>query len=133
NMRVNTAVAKMIVLNNHLTGKPVNREVAEALVKMVSPVAPHLAEELWERLGHEGSLAREPFPIVTDESLLAADAVTCVVQVAGKVRDKLEVDPEISEDELAKLALASERVQQFLNGEPRKVIVRAPKLVSIVP
>ncbi len=133
NMRVNTAVAKMIVLNNHLTGKAVTREVAEVLVKLVAPVAPHIAEELWEKLGNSDSVTFAPFPVVTDESLLAAEEVTCVIQVQGKVRDKIQVDPEISEAALTKLALASPRVQEFLNGEPRKVIVRAPNLVSIVP
>lgn len=132
-MRINTAIAKMIVLNNHLTGKQVTREVAEALVLMVAPVAPHIAEELWEKLGHTESLAHHPFPAVTDESLLRDDTVTCVVQVKGKVRDRLEVAADISDADLEAAALASERVQQFLEGEPRKVIVRAPKLVNIVP
>ncbi|MDR6938945.1 leucine--tRNA ligase [Arcanobacterium hippocoleae] len=132
-MRVNTAIAKMIVLNNHLTGQKVPREAAEALVKMVAPVAPHLAEELWEKLGHQQSLAHAPFPQVKDPSLLVDDTVTCVVQVCGKVRDRLEVAPNISESELTDLALASEKVQQYLNGDPRKVVVRAPKLINIVP
>lgn len=133
NMRINTAIAKMIMLNNHLTAQAVPREAAEALVKMVAPVAPHIAEELWERLGHTDSIARAPFPVVLDESLLEEEAVTCVVQVKGKVRDRLEVSPQISEEELTQLALASEKVQQYLDGEPRKVIVRAPKLVNVVP
>lgn len=132
-MRMNTAIAKLIVLNNHLTGKSVTREVAEALVLMLAPVAPHIAEELWSKLGHESSLAREPFPVVTDESLLVDDTVICVVQVQGKVRDRLEVAADISDDELTALALNSERVAPYLNGDPRKVIVRAPKLVNIVP
>ena len=134
-MRLNTAIAKLIVLNNHLTGlDAVPREAMEALTLMVSPVAPHIAEEIWKRLGHEGSLAREDFPVVTDESLLAADKVTCVVQVKGKVRDRLEVDPDIDPAELEKLALAAPGVIRTLNGKGvRKVIVRAPKLVSIVP
>ncbi len=74
---------------------------------MTSPLAPHIAEELWSRLGHAGSLAREPFPEVADESLLRAEEVTCVVQVKGKVRDRLQVDPDISAEELERLALAS--------------------------
>lgn len=132
-MRINTAIAKMIVLNNHLTGKEVTRDVAEALVLMVAPVAPHIAEELWEKLGHTESLAHHAFPEVADESLLKDDTVTCVVQVKGKVRDRLEVAADISDADLEAAALASERVQQFLEGQPRKVIVRAPKLVNIVP
>lgn len=134
NLRVNTAIAKMIVLNNHLTGLPrVPREAAEALVVMVAPVAPHIAEELWERLGHKGGIARATFPVVTDESLLAAEEVTCVVQVAGKVRAKVSVDPEISEADLQAKVLAEPAVVKLLDGrEPKRVIVRAPKLVSLV-
>ena len=134
NMRVNTAIAKMIVLNNHLTSLDrVPREAAEALVLMVSPVAPHIAEELWAKLGHPESLAHAPFPVVTDESLLVDDTTTCVVQVKGKLRDRIEVPVDISEAELSALALASDRVAKYLEGEPRKVIVRAPNLVNIVP
>ncbi len=132
NLRINTAIAKMIILNNHLTNKRVNREVAESLVKMVAPVAPHVAEELWTRLGYTTSIATEPFPVVKDESLLVDDTVTCVVQVQGKVRDRLEVKTDISDAELTKLALESDKVQQFLDGEPRKIIVRAPRLINIV-
>jgi len=134
-MRLNTAIAKLIVLNNHLTGLgAVPREAVEALVLMTAPVAPHIAEEIWKRLGHEQSLAHEDFPVVTDEALLAAEKVTCVIQVKGKVRDRLEVDPDISEAELEKLALAAPGVIRTLDGRGvRKVIVRAPKLVSIVP
>ena len=134
-MRLNTAIAKLIVLNNHLTGLgEVPREAVEALVLMTAPVAPHIAEEIWKRLGHEHSLAHEDFPVVTDEALLAAEKVTCVVQVKGKVRDRLEVDPDISEAELEKLALEAPGVIRTLDGRGvRKVIVRAPKLVSIVP
>lgn len=134
NLRVNTAIAKMIVLNNHLTGlSQVPREAAEALVVMVAPIAPHIAEELWERLGHQGGIARAAFPVVTDESLLAAEEVTCVVQVAGKVRAKVSVDPEISEADLQAKVLAEPAVVKLLDGrEPKRVIVRAPKLVSLV-
>ena len=134
-MRLNTAIAKLIVLNNHLTGLgAVPREAVEALVLMTAPVAPHIAEEIWKRLGHEHSLAHEDFPVVTDEALLAAEKVTCVIQVKGKVRDRLEVDPDISEAELEKLALEAPGVIRTLDGRGvRKVIVRAPKLVSIVP
>ena len=134
-MRLNTAIAKLIVLNNHLTGlRAVPREAVEALVLMTAPVAPHIAEEIWKRLGHEQSLAHEDFPVVTDEALLAAEKVTCVIQVKGKVRDRLEVDPDISEAELEKLALEAPGVIRTLDGRGvRKVIVRAPKLVSIVP
>jgi len=134
NLRVNTAIAKLIEFNNLLTKKGSSpRAAVEPLVQMVAPVAPHLAEELWSRLGHQGSLAFEPFP-EADPALLVDDTVTCVIQVRGKVRDRVEVPADIGEDELRELVLGRERVQQQLGGaEPRTVIVRAPKLVNVVP
>ena len=134
NMRVNTAIAKLIVLNNHLTGlEAAPREAVEALILMVSPVAPHIAEELWMRLGHADSLAREPFPVVADESLLVEETVTAIVQVNGKVRARLEVSPSIGEDELREEALAQGPIVKLLDGrDPLKVIVRAPSLVNVV-
>ncbi|WP_298325003.1 leucine--tRNA ligase [Haloactinopolyspora sp.] len=133
-MRFNTAIARMIELNNHLTKlSAVPREVAEPLVLMIAPVAPHIAEEMWSRLGHSTSLAYEPFP-TPDPDLLVDETVTCVVQVAGKVRDRIEVPPSVDDDTLQEQALASEAVQRALEGRGvRKVIVRAPKLVNVVP
>ena len=133
-MRLNTAIAKLIVLNNHLTALTrVPRAVLEPLVLMTAPVAPHIAEELWLRLGHPGSLAFEPYP-VADPAYLVEDTVTCVVQVQGKVRARLEVSPSIAEDALRDLALADAAVQRTLDGRAvRTVIVRAPKLVNVVP
>ncbi len=132
NMRPNTAIAKLIVLNNHLTGlKQVPREAVEPLVLMTSPIAPHICEELWNRLGHDESLAHYPWP-VADERYVGQDTVTAVVQIKGKVRAKLEVSPDIDPKELESMAL--EAVADRLGGkEPRKVIVKAPKIVSIVP
>jgi len=133
-LRFNTAIAKLIELNNHLTRLPrVPRELAEPLVLMTAPVAPHLAEELWSRLGHEDSLTYQPFPLA-EPALLDDVTVTCVVQVRGKVRDRLEVPADIAETELRTLALASPRVQQAIAGAPvRTVVVRPPHLVNIVP
>jgi leucyl-tRNA synthetase len=133
-LRFNTAIAKLIVLNNHLTKLDrVPRQIAEMLVLAVAPFAPHLGEELWNRLGHGGSLAHAPFP-VADPRYLVADEVTCVVQVQGKVRDKIQVPPDISEDALRELALATDGVRRALDGRGvRTVIVRAPKLVNVVP
>ena len=132
-LRFNTAVSKLIALTNTLTRlDAVPREAAEAVVLMTAPVAPHIAEELWGRLGHEGSLAFEAFP-VADESLLVQATVTCVVQVQGKVRDRLEVPADISAADLEALALGSDRIKALLEGKTvRKVIVRAPNLVNIV-
>ncbi|AYG82936.1 Leucine--tRNA ligase [Streptomyces hundungensis] len=134
-LRFNTAIAKITELNNHLTkaGGPLARPVAEQLVLLVAPLAPHIAEELWRKLGHTDSVVHQAFP-VADPAYVVDEAVTCVVQVKGKVKARLEVPPAISDDELEKLALADEAVVAALGGAGiRKVIVRAPKLVNIVP
>ncbi|HET7397977.1 MAG TPA: leucine--tRNA ligase [Intrasporangium sp.] len=132
-LRFNTAIAKLIELNNAVTKLDVPpREVVEALVLMVSPVAPHVAEELWARLGHEGGLSRVPFP-VSEPAKIVLEQVTCVVQIRGKVRDRVEVPPDISEDDLRDLVLAREKVRAATGGGIRTVVVRAPKLVNVVP
>lgn len=134
-MRFNTAIAKVTELNNHLTkaGGPLSRSVAERLVLLIAPLAPHIAEELWRRLGHTGSVVHQDFP-VADPAYVVDETVTCVVQIKGKVRARLEVSPAIADEELQALALADEAVVAALGGAGiRKVIVRAPKLVNIVP
>ena len=132
-LRFNTAIARLIEFNNALTKLPnVPREAVEALVVMTAPVAPHLAEELWAKLGHAESLTYVDFP-TADPALLVDDTVTCVVQVQGKVRDRLEVAVGISEEDLQEQALASGKITAALEGKVvRKVIVRAPNLVNIV-
>jgi leucyl-tRNA synthetase len=140
--RFNVAVARVMELVNVLrkaidsgpgSGDPAVREGAEAVAIMLSIVAPYTTEDMWARLGHQPSVARAGWPTV-DESLLVEDSVTCVVQVAGKVKDRLEVAPSIGEDELRELALASDSVTAALEGRGiRMVIVRAPKLVNVVP
>jgi leucyl-tRNA synthetase len=134
-LRFNTAIAKVTELNNHLTkvGGPVPRSVAEPLVLLIAPMAPHIAEELWLRLGHQESLVHTDFP-VANPALVQDAAVTCVVQVKGKVRARLEVPPTISDADLEAQALADPGVVAALEGAGvSKVIVRAPKLVNIVP
>ncbi|MFD3522493.1 leucine--tRNA ligase [Streptomyces sp. NPDC058653] len=133
-LRFNTAIAKITELNNHLTkvGGPVARSVADRLVLLVAPLAPHIAEELWRRLGHTGSVAHVAFP-VADPAYVVDETVTCVVQIKGKVKARLEVSPSISDEELEALALGDAAVVAALGGTGiRKVIVRAPKLVNIV-
>ena len=134
NLRINTAIAKLIVLNNHLTSfDSAPRAAVQALVLMLSPVAPHICEELWSKLGHADSLARVPFPVVEDESLLEDDTVTAIVQANGKLRAKIEVPVSISEEDLRALALQQGPIVKLLEGrEPLRVIVRAPQLVNIV-
>nr|WP_106401898.1 leucine--tRNA ligase [Actinocorallia populi] len=139
--RFNVAVARMMELTSAArkaidsgpgAADPAVREAAETLALLLSIIAPFITEEGWEKLGHSGSIARVPWP-VADPALLVQETVTCVVQVTGKVRDRLEVPPEISEAELEKLALASEKVQAAIgDGTVRRVIVRAPKIVNIV-
>ncbi|MFH8639378.1 leucine--tRNA ligase [Streptomyces goshikiensis] len=133
-LRFNTAIAKITELNNALTkaGRPLERSVAERLVLLIAPLAPHIAEELWQRLGHGDSVVHQDFP-VADPAYVVDETVTCVVQIKGKVKARLEVPPTISEGDLEKLALGDEAVVAALGGaEIRKVIVRAPKLVNIV-
>ncbi|MFI9118697.1 leucine--tRNA ligase [Streptomyces bikiniensis] len=133
-MRFNTAIAKITELNNHLTksGGAVSRTVAERLVLLVAPLAPHIAEELWRRLGHTESVVHQDFP-VADPAYVVDETVTCVVQIKGKVKARLEVSPSITDADLEALALADPHVVSALDGaEIRKVIVRAPKLVNIV-
>jgi leucyl-tRNA synthetase len=132
-LRFNTAIARLIEFNNALTKlASVPRQAAEALVVMTAPVAPHIAEELWARLGHGESLTYQEFP-EADPALLVDETVTCVVQVQGKVRERLEVATDISDDDLQAQALASDKIKAALAGkEIRKVIVRAPNLVNIV-
>ncbi len=132
-LRFNTAIAKLIELNNAVTKLDVPpRSVVEAIVLMVAPVAPHVAEELWAKLGHSGGIAYAPFP-VSDPAKIIEEQVTCVIQIKGKVRDRVEVSPEISEEELRELVLAREKVTAATEAGIRTVIVRAPKLVNIVP
>ncbi|MDQ4491448.1 leucine--tRNA ligase [Sinomonas sp. ASV486] len=112
---------------------PAVREAVETVAIILSLFAPYTAEDLWAALGHEPSVAGAAWPQY-DPSLLVEETVTAVVQIQGKVRDRLEVAPDISEDALRELALASANVQRVLDGRGiRTVIVRAPKLVNIVP
>ncbi|MCQ9164400.1 leucine--tRNA ligase [Arthrobacter sp. STN4] len=140
--KFNVVVAKLMELVNATrkvidsgagAADPAVREAAEAVAILLSLFAPYTAEDMWNALGHPASVANAGFPAV-EEALLVRQSVTAVVQVKGKVRDRLEVSPDISEDELRELALASEAVTKALDGAGiRTVIVRAPKLVNIVP
>ena len=140
-LRFNTAIAKLIELNNHVT-KVVNangsapREVAEAMTLMAAPLVPHIAEELWSLLGHDGSLARHPFP-VADPALLVDDEVEIPVQIRGKVKARIMVPADADEALITSIALADEKVIAALEGaDPstlRKVIVVPGRMVNLVP
>jgi leucyl-tRNA synthetase len=133
NLRFNTAIAKLIELTNRVTvvgADGTAREVAEPLVQMLAPFAPHIAEELWQRLGHDETITYVDFP-VADPRLLKAESVTYPVQVGGKVRGRIEVPADAAEDEVRAAALAA--VADALAGrDPRKVIVVPGRMVSIV-
>ena len=133
NLRNNTAAAKLIEYTNYLTKAGVSSRAAlEPLVLMTAPLAPHLAEELWSRLGHDTSLAHGPFP-VADPAYLVEDTVEFPVQVNGKVRGKITVAADADKASVEAAALADDKVQAFLDGAtPKKVIVVPGKLVNLV-
>jgi leucyl-tRNA synthetase len=132
-LRFNTAIAKLIELTNRataVTAQGTPRALAEPLAQMVSPFAPHVAEELWHRMGHGESLAYSDFP-VADPALLVAESVTYPVQVNGKIRGRIEVAADATEDAVREAALTE--VAGALEGkEPRKVIIVAGRMVSVV-
>ncbi|MGB4272334.1 MAG: leucine--tRNA ligase [Propionicimonas sp.] len=140
--RFNVVVARIMELVNATrkaidsgpgAADPAVREAAEVITIALSTIAPYVAEDMWELLGHAPSVANATWP-VADPALLVTETVTCVVQVQGRVRAKLEVAPSASEAELTELALAQDGVQRALNGRAvAQVIVRAPRLVSVVP
>jgi leucyl-tRNA synthetase len=135
-LRYNTAAAKLIELNNHLTkvygAVGVPRSVAEPLVLMMAPLTPHFAEELWSRLGHEGSLAYHPFP-VADEQYLVAETIEYPIQINGKVRSRVTVPADATPEQVEAAALTDEKVAAALAGRaPRKVIVVPGRLVNVV-
>ncbi len=136
-LRFNTAIAKLIELNNALTqevaiagGTP--REVADPLVQMLSPLCPHLGEELWLRLGHSETVTYVPFP-TPDQSLLVDDTIEYPVQINGKVRTRIVVPTDADKDTVQALALADEKVLAALEGaKPKKIIVVPGRLVNFV-
>jgi leucyl-tRNA synthetase len=144
--RFNTAVAALMEFTNELSvlrnavadREPTPEEVSviseciETLALLLAPMTPHLAEEMWELLGHSDSVYRASWP-VTDDAAAAEEAVTIVVQINGKVRDRLSVPVGTPDEEVKKLALASDKIASDLAGKQvRKVIVVPGKLVSIV-
>jgi len=133
NLRFNTAIAKLIEFNNHLTklgGCPA--DMAEPLVKMLAPMAPHAAEELWARLGHDDSITYEAFP-VADPALLVADTMEYPVQINGKVRSRITVATDAAMAAVEATAMADDKVVAALAGAtPKKVIVVPGRMVNIV-
>jgi leucyl-tRNA synthetase len=132
-LHFNTAISQLMVfINEAYKAEFVSKSFAEGFVKMLSPIAPHLAEELWEKLGHSGTIAYETWPTY-DESKLVDNEVEIVVQVNGKVKTKMLVAKDASREELEGIALKDETIQGLIEGKTvRKVIAVPGKLVNIV-
>jgi leucyl-tRNA synthetase len=132
-LRFNTAISQMMIFVNEMTSLTVRpRGVLEQFAILLAPYAPHMAEELWARLGHDTTLAYQPWP-AADPQYLVEDLVTVVVQVNGKVRDQLQVTRDIGQDEMKALALGSGKVQVWTDGKTIVKTIYVPgKLVSVV-
>ena len=132
-LRFNTAIAQMMVFVNEATNSlTLPREILLAFLRLLAPYAPHLAEELWERLGGEGLVSAAEWPDF-DEDLVREETITLIIQVNGKLRDRLEVAAGTSKEELEGQALAAAGVAKYLEGrEPKRVIVVPDRLVNIV-
>ena len=135
----NTAVPALMVLSNQLSDylsdgprEETYEEVLRLLLLLMSPMTPHLAHELWEMKGHGSMLATEPWP-TWDPELAKEETVTLVVQVDGKVRDRVEVPADITSEQATEAALGSEKVRSWVDGrEVQRVIARPPHLVNVV-
>jgi len=139
-LHFNTAISKLMELTNALireresglAGTEAYAEAVDILLKLLAPIAPHVAEELWERRGHPYSIHVQPWP-VADPDLVVAETIELPVQVDGKLRDRLVVTPDTPADEIERMALASEHVQRYLSGsKPAKVIQIPGRLVNVV-
>ncbi len=134
NLRFNTAIARITELNNEITKlqSPTPKAIAEPLVLLLAPLTPHIAEELWEKLGHETSVVYAKFP-VPDEMLLVEEEVEIPIQINGKVKSKIKVDSNATDETLQEKALADKKIKSLLGlNNPKKIIVISGKLVNIV-
>ncbi len=139
----NTAISALMELVNDMykynelvsqeeQNPQVLREATEILVQLLAPIAPHLSEELWEHLGHKESVHDLPWPSY-DEEIARSEEITVVIQVNGKLRDRIIVPVDISEEEMKKIALSSQKAAKFYEGKEIKKVITVPgKLVNIV-
>jgi leucyl-tRNA synthetase len=137
-LQFNTAISELMKLCNTLTthlegaNEKVTGEAIAALLILLAPFAPHLADELWMQLGGENSVHQQKWPI-EDEKALITDTITIILQINGKVRGNLNVPPDIEEDILKKLALESDACKKWLEGaEPKRIIIVPSKLINLV-
>ena len=122
----------MIFINESYKVTSIPCEYAEAFVKLLNPIAPHMTEEIWSMLGHEGTVSYEAWPTY-DEAKLVSDTITIIAQVNGKLRARIEVAANISKEDMLEIAMAHENVQNFISGkEIVKTIAVPVKLVNIV-
>ena len=133
NLHFNTAISQLMVfINDGYKQEKINRDYIKGFVKLLSPIAPHIAEELWEKLGGETTITYEEWPTY-DESKLVTETVEIVAQVNGKVKDKIEVSPEATKDELVQIAMDNEKIKASIEGKTvNRTIVVPGKLVNIV-
>ncbi|MEL7204152.1 MAG: class I tRNA ligase family protein, partial [Pseudomonadota bacterium] len=132
----NAAIAKLYAFSNTLSrskaGIEAKRHAATALVQLMAPMTPHLSEELWQMLGHEGLVAGAPWP-VADEAMLVDDTVTMPIQVNGKRRAEISVPKDMDKSEVEKTALANDAIVRALDGvTPKKIIVVPGRIVNVV-
>jgi leucyl-tRNA synthetase len=129
----NTSVSNFMICVNELTDQKCNkRAILEPLLILVSPYAPHIAEELWEKLGHNESIALAPFPLL-NEAYLIEDNFNYPVSFNGKTRFNLELSTTLTNPEIEKLILENEQTQKYLEGKtPKKVVVVPKRIVNIV-
>jgi len=129
----NTAISAMMIFVNHLSKQQVRpKSVLEKFILILAPFAPHIAEEIWQRLGHKDSLAYEPWPEY-DKELIKEKEIELAVQVNGKIRDRIVVIAETDEEQIKEKALASIKVSAAMEGKPaKKIIVVKPRIVSII-
>jgi len=132
-LRFNTAISQMMVFVNELTGMDVKpRSVLEQFIKLLAPYAPHMAEEIWARLGHKETIAYVDWP-VADEKYLAEDLISLAVQVNGKLRDQLEVPADITEDAIREMIDHRPKLEAHLEGKTIVKMIYVPgRLVSLV-
>ena len=122
----------MVFINEVYRINKINKEYAEGFVKLISPIVPHIGEEMWEKLGHDNTIAFEPWP-KCDETKLVKSTVKMAVSVNGKLRDTIEVPLDLEQAEVEKIALDSEAVKRHTEGKTiKKIIVVKNKIVNIV-
>jgi len=132
NLRFNTAIsAMMIFLNTAFKKGKITASTAATFIRLLSPFAPHLAEELWQLNGHDGTLAYEPWP-EADEKYLREEMFECPVSVNGKMRFRIELPVDMSREEVTEIVLADERAKKWIGDATPKVIVVPNRIVNIV-